>query len=225
MTAAGEVSDYDEATINQMENAVANSAGVHPANVSITVAAASVRLTVLVATHSSNHSAEVAESLQNDLGDAASASAFFANAGTNITVTSAPAFQVITPAPSPPPSPSSPVIQELVASASSALTGGDDDGATDSNSGNPRITSAVAITIVVAIIAVALLVLYVSRNLLSRRFGSVQIRRAGEPEKKPNQEPDLTDMLDVEVEEVTSRSSSLKKKKGSPVTHNVPGFA
>ena len=97
ITASGSVSDYDD--ISSLRCSISSVAGVDPSAVTITVAAASVLITAIIAVPTSTTTAAVQTSLSSSLGTAATASTAL-----GVTVESVPTITVV--ATQPPDSPS-----------------------------------------------------------------------------------------------------------------------
>lgn len=108
MVAAGDVADFDETTTDAIGKSVAEHLSMDRASVNVTVSPASVRIQIQVFTGNESQSAAVRERLIGVLGSADQATAFFASAGVaNVSIASAPQFEVRVPLSLPPATPGS----------------------------------------------------------------------------------------------------------------------
>ena len=94
MTAAGDVSDYDEDVKADLAGKFAVLAGVDPAKVEVIITSASVIITVKIEVASASAASALTATLATTLSDASAASIF-----TGLTVTSAPVLSVATETP------------------------------------------------------------------------------------------------------------------------------
>ena len=100
MTAAGDVSSFDESKKADLARRFANKAGVAESDVTVEVTSASVRINIRIRTASANAASSVASTLSTELADTAKASAF---TGVSVTaVTTVVTHTIHVPAPSPP---------------------------------------------------------------------------------------------------------------------------
>ena len=96
ITAAGDVSDFDATTTANMRAALAQQLGVPVDSIVLTVAAASVVISFTVSTGDAAQATALQQTMQSTLSTPAAATNFFASAGANVTITSAPNITVAT---------------------------------------------------------------------------------------------------------------------------------
>lgn len=221
MTAAGDVSDFDEVVVADMKEAIAKEAGVKSSKVDIKVAAASVKITIKITADNNTQLSNLGDQFSSVFSSSDSATTFFANAGSaNITVTSAPQLNQMLPSSSsppstPPPTTPQPALSPLDASGPASALGAADESTTDDTASSTNRAS-FAIPIVAAILILGGIVAGVSCMYGKKKQPSTlqvdggkfpSVEQASRPEPEPKEaaeqkagadEPAFA-VLDVEI--------------------------
>ena len=158
-TLTGSIDDFDGAARDAIVAAVASKAAVPLSAVTVHFTAASVLLTVTIASSGAAHGATIISALSPSLGSVTAASAFLGvPLASTATLTPQESTTLVAASPSPPPAPLSPAqppwpLSPLLPASSSSASSASSSSALANGANDPQSSAAVVIGLVVGIVA------------------------------------------------------------------------